>query len=266
MTETDLQALRVWVTRPADQAQNLIDRINAAGGEALAVPTLVIVAPAASRQLPARAQALLERAQTVIFISRNAVDWLWYWLGAQAEGLCRQATTLAVGPATVAALNRRGIDEVQLPEAGADSEALLKLPALSHEIIHDARVVIVRGEGGRELLADTLRRRGASIEYLEVYRRQPNADMQRKIPTLWRDHPPAVIVASSPAGLAALLEMVDDAVLSELRARPLICLGQRLAGQAQALGFERCYPVAAGAGDSAVLNVLYELQSRDRHD
>jgi len=90
----------------------------------------------------------------------------------------------SVGAATAQVLADQGLD-VHYPPSGDDSEALLALPALREAIARtDARVLILRGEGGRELLAERLREQGASVDYLELYRRflpayDPGVLMQR---------------------------------------------------------------------------------------
>ncbi|MGP1664854.1 MAG: uroporphyrinogen-III synthase, partial [Rhodanobacter sp.] len=90
----------------------------------------------------------------------------------------------SVGAATAQVLADQGLD-VHYPPSGDDSEALLALPALREAVARtDARVLILRGEGGRELLAERLREQGASVDYLELYRRflpayDPGVLMQR---------------------------------------------------------------------------------------
>jgi uroporphyrinogen-III synthase len=86
---------------------------------------------------------------------------------------CRHQV-FAVGPGTARALQAHGLDSIITPD-GQDSEALLALPQLAD--VAGKRVVIVRGVGGRALLADTLRARGAQVDFMECYRRmRPRAD------------------------------------------------------------------------------------------
>ena len=89
----------------------------------------------------------------------------------QSGRSCRTLQWFSVGAATAQILADHGLD-VSYPAAGDDSEALLELPQLREAIARpDARVLIMRGEGGRELLAERLREQGASVDYLELYRR-----------------------------------------------------------------------------------------------
>ncbi len=84
-----------------------------------------------------------------------------------------------VGAATAAILEAYGLD-VAYPEQGDDSEALLALPAFEQALrVHDPKVLIMRGEGGREFLAERLRGQGVAVDYLELYRRR-NAVLPRR--------------------------------------------------------------------------------------
>ncbi len=110
---------------------------------------------------------LQEPADLYVFISPNAVT----FAGRLLEGhsLPDGARLAAVGSGTAQALQQAGFKVDLLPDARFDSEGLLALPELSR--LAGRRVVIVRGEGGRPLLGDELRARGADVVYAEVYRR-----------------------------------------------------------------------------------------------
>ncbi len=266
MTEAGEHSCCVWVTRPEPAATALVTAIEQAGMRALAVPTLEIVAPADPEQTRADARRCLAQAGLAVFVSRNAVDWLWQLLGNDAADYLSRLEVVAVGPATAAALQARQIEEVITPPANADSESLLGLPSLQASVVAGRQVTIIRGQGGRELLAETLRERGAGVDYIEVYRRQPCTGSAESLPRLWRDQPPAAIVVTSPAGLEALVAMTAAADRPALLATRLLCLGRRLPAQARALGFEDCIPVPATAGNQAIVQTLRAQLVREAHD
>jgi len=165
MTDPDLAGAGVLVTRPGGQAAQLAAAVDAAGGNAILFPVIDIVARAADA---VRAEAAeLAPPDVCIFVSRNAVE---YGL-EQAAG----ARVAAIGPATADAIVARGGRVDIRPRAGYDSEHLLAEPELAD--MQGKTVRIVRGDGGRELLAETLTRRGAKVQYLCVYeRRLPKVD------------------------------------------------------------------------------------------
>lgn len=257
-TAADLQGLCVWVTRSERQARSLCALLEQAGANVVPVPVLTIIGPEDPRAAKRALAAALSQADLAVFVSRNAVDWAHRLLG-ETMSLRAIPGILAVGPATAAELQQQGITDVQIPAAGADSEALLSLPLLAEEQVRGRRVIIVRGEGGRALLGDTLRARGANVEYVEVYRRCPNPDTRARLPALWRELSPQAIVVSSPAGLEALIDMTDAGLRERLYGCPLLAIGHHLAGQAERLGFRHCRRVSAAGGDRAVVDAVAQL-------
>ncbi len=163
MADAPLAGVGVLVTRPAAQAGELVSAIEAAGGRPIAFPVIEI----APRD-PQRIQADLsgrDDPDIAIFVSRNAVEHGLAWSG--------DAAIAAVGPATAAAIEGAARVVDIRPASGFDSESLLEEPALKD--VRGKTVRIIRGNGGRELLATTLRERGANVDYLEVYaRRMPD--------------------------------------------------------------------------------------------
>jgi uroporphyrinogen-III synthase len=213
-------------------------------------PTVEIRPPAD----PGPARRLLgEPWDLLVFISRNAVE--------QALALAPDAARLAavqraaVGRATAAALTRAGLAPQLVPATGFDSEALLALPAL--EQVAGRRVLILRGEGGRALLGDTLRSRGAEVAYAEVYRRAAPettaadaiADWQRSL---------GYVTATSDEVLTNLLALVPQSAHAWLKSLPLAVLSRRNAATAGEMGFTSVAvaPEASDAGLCAALTTL----------
>lgn len=153
------------VLRPQPQADALCQALTQAGHTPVCCPLFTLTPGRELSQLP---QALAEAA-LVIAVSAPAVEQADAW--RLAQGLSWPATpALAVGPATAAAWQQAGIQALA-PEQ-ADSEGLLALPALQPEAVAGRPVLILRGDSGRELLAQQLTARGARVRYCECYRRQ----------------------------------------------------------------------------------------------
>jgi uroporphyrinogen-III synthase len=138
---------------------------------------------------------------------------------------------------------------VLAPADGSDSEALLALPELADA--RGRRVVIFRGDGGRELLGDTLAARGAAVTYATCYRRsRPDADPAPLVERWQRGALDAVTLTSSE-GLANFRAMLGEAGQFFLRSTPVFVPHARIAARARASGVERV--IATGAGDAGLL-------------
>ncbi|MCL5059725.1 MAG: uroporphyrinogen-III synthase [Candidatus Thermoplasmatota archaeon] len=238
----------VLVTRPAQQAAALAQAIRATGGEAFEFPALAIEAvPVEALSAPL---AQLAEADIAIFISPNAAQFGMAAILA-ACGLPASAEVFAVGPGTARALRARGVSGVVTPD-GQDSEALLALPQLQD--VAGKRVVIVRGVGGRALLAESLAARGAQVRFLECYRRvRPHADAAPLLARWQTGGIDAVTVASAETldNLAALLGEAGRALLLHT---PLFVPHEKIAGAARRFGF--AHVVATPGGDAGLVEGL----------
>jgi uroporphyrinogen-III synthase len=238
----------IVVTRPRAQASALAQSIAAHGGAALLYPTVEIEA---STDLLAGQQIIdgLAQASLAIFVSPTAVQ--------EGLRLVRQRVAwpahlrvAAVGGATRRELERNGYTQVIAPETGADSEALLALPQLAH--VSGQRIVVFRGEGGRQLLGDTLAARGASVTYAQCYRRiRPATDFG---PLLQAWHSVHAVTAYSAQAVRNLFDLLGERGESHLRETPLFVSHARIAGQAARLGAGRIE--IAGPGDDEMLSGL----------
>ncbi len=255
MTATGrLAGLGILVTRPAAQARALCDLIERAGGRAIPFPVMEIE-PVAD---PGPARALLaETWDLMVFVSRNAVEQA---LSLDAGALARASMVAAVGRATASALAHSGRPPDLVPRERFDSEGLLALPALAE--LSGRRVLILRGEGGRALLGETLAERGAEVRYAEVYRRvRPDLDPA----SLLRRWPDEVdlITATSDEVLLNLQSILGDSGRALLHRTPLVVISERGAETARGLGFQRVR-VAGRAADEAILEALGSMVPETR--
>jgi uroporphyrinogen-III synthase len=151
-----------------------------------------------------------------------------------------------IGKSSERALQRFGVENVIAPRGRFDSEALLALPQLAPERMHGRRVVVFRGDGGRELLGETLAARGAIIEYVTCYRRsRPDVDPAPLLDLWARDALDAVTVTSSE-GLRNLFDMVGPAGRARLRTTPVFVPHERIAEEARRLGLRQVILTAPG--------------------
>ncbi|MGZ5531453.1 MAG: uroporphyrinogen-III synthase [Methylomonas sp.] len=239
------------MTRPAAQAENLCELIERQGGEALRFPTLEIVEECPEPELLQRAA----QSDWLIFTSTNAVDFAIKAFGGKMPD-SHKTRIAAVGQATATALQQAGWQVDCVPATEFNSEGLLAEAQLQD--VAGSRCTIVRGVGGREKLAETLRSRGAVVAYLEVYsRRMPNhggADL-----SAWMTGSQlAAVTITSVEALQNLLAMLDEPLIALLRALPLVVVSERIGQTAQQLGFERI-AVSRQPTDAAILETLTTL-------
>ena len=250
-------AVTLIVTRPAAQAAQWVQQLQALGQAASALPLIGVQALADSTALIAAWQRLPSLA-LLVFVSPNAVQ---HFFAARPSGAGHNwpLTLLAgsTGPGTTAALHRAGVPAAQVVEPDPqaqqfDSEALWR--AIQHRQWAGQRVAVVRGEDGRDWLADVLREQGALLEFIAAYQR---------VAPLWSPAEEALLLAaqarpgtylwlfSSSQALAELARLAPAADWSTSRA---MASHPRIVQAARAAGFGMVQSVAPSP--QAVLNRL----------
>ena len=248
-----LKSVRVLVTRPRDQAEHLAHLIEQQGGEAIRFPVIEIAEPKDIQALHAVIDRL-DRFDLAIFISPNAVNRAMNLILARRGVWPRNVRIACVGRGSARELEHFGAGNVIVPASRFDSEALLALPELQQ--VTGNRIVIFRGEGGRELLGDTLKARGADVEYAECYRRtRPHADVTPLLGR-WTRGEIDIVCLTSVDGLRNLFDMLGPAGQPRLTRTPVIVVSARMAEVCRELGFKTEPLVAAQASDEAVLEAI----------
>ena len=244
-----LAGIGVLVTRPEHQAQGLAELIRGLGGEPLLFPAMEIVAQPDDATAPLMKR--LADFELAVFTSPNAARLAMPRI-AQAGGPPAGLRVAALGPGTAAELKKFGVREMITPEADFDSEALLQ--AFSGLQIAGKRVAIFRGQGGREWLGESLRRRGAEVEYVECYRRaKPLRDLADLMP-LWQQGRLRACVATSSEIVINLFDMAGAACRPWLCQTPMFVSHPRVAATAFARGVNTVF--VAGTGDEALASGL----------
>ncbi len=249
-----LAGRHVVVTRPAQQARTLADAIAEAGGTPLLFPVLEILDLDDVQPLMRFAERL-DEFDLAIFISANAVCKALHVVLAERTWPARLSVA-TVGMSSEKELQCRGFTRVIAPRGRFDSEALLELAPLQSVAVAGKRIVIFRGDGGRELLGETLAARGAVIEYCACYRRgKPDLDPAPLFEHWACDRLDAITVTSSE-GLRNLVDMVGESGRPRLYATPLFVPHERIAAQAQRLGVREI--VRTAPGDDGLLGGLID--------
>lgn len=253
MNSKPLLGRTVLVTRPNSQGKALCDAIASHGGCPIHVPMIGIRATDdATDDLNPE---MLHGFAIVIFVSPNAVSFGLRRLGPARPKLYAK-TVIAVGPSTAKRLEDHGFGRVVSPSQEFSSEGVMRLPALQEEHVNGAKVLIIRGSGGREALADGLRRRGATVEYWEVYERfVPRIALGAALDAAAVSIPEIGIVTSL-GSLENLCNAIRAEGLNELYSMPLIVISQRIANEVTKCGFT--YPpfIIDNPGDVTMMKAL----------
>lgn len=251
-SEAPLQGLQVLVTRPAHQAEAFCSALEHDGARAIRFPAIAIGPPPDARAV-AEVAAGLADFHLAIFISANAVQ-------RGLPRLCPDGNwpagtaIAAIGSRTAEELAAWGLRVDLVPATGHNSEALLALPGLAD--LQARRVLIVRGDGGREALATTLRERGAEVVYAEVYRRElPQSDVAALLRT-WGEHGLDLVTVTSGQTLRNLWQLLGPDGQPLLQSTPLLLASEAVRRVALELGCRGPLEVADDATDAAMLAAL----------
>lgn len=221
MNAGPLSNVGVLVTRPAGRARDLVEAIEAAGGSVILFPVLEI--ETRDSAILGEEQASLPPPDIAIFVSSNAVRFGFRYIPASGVRIA------AIGPATRASIEAEGRTVDIYPSGGFDSEHLLQEPELVHATGKAIR--IVRADSGRELLATTLRQRGAQVDYLSAYRRLPIRHSDEDLEQLeraWRAGQIHYVTVMSVATLDSLWSALPDYCRMLLPETPLVTPSERV--------------------------------------
>lgn len=228
--------------RPASDSRALDRRVRAAGGRCWHLPTLRIVPRQDSALAAELARAL--QSDLLLFTSPNAVAAACAALPAAPW----KPAVLAVGSGSAAALRKRGV-ECDWPQR-MDSEGLLAMPALNPP---PSRIALITGVGGRNLLQPALQARGAEVQRIDVYARQPQPPSDRQRKRLQALHEPVALLLSSAEALDVLL--ADPRIAALARIWQPVAASARLAVRAAECGLQPAWQ-AASAAPEALLATL----------
>jgi len=249
-----LKGYTVLVSRPYNQAVSLGAKIEDEGGVAILAP-MIGIRSISEHQRSAALINRLEEYASVIFISRNAVKFGTEKIRAQSKDLSH-VSLYAVGVGSAAELQDRGFSNVQTPLGEFTSEGLLQHDGLQARAIANAKILIIRGAGGREHLRETLISRGAEVDYCEVYERfVPDICLADTISQAGATVPDIAIVTSIE-GVTNFADKIADEGLEQLFDMPLLVVGSRIANEVTQLGFTNPPVIVDNPSDGHVIDAL----------
>lgn len=245
--------MNILVTRPSPAAEQLVSRIRNSGHSAWALPLIEYTPGTQLDILPARLHEL--RAGDLVFaLSKPAVHYAHPALIQAGMHWPDHLEYYAIGRSTALSLHTVSGHEVIWPHEQEISEILIQLPGLQQ--VKGKRALLLRGNGGRKLLAETLHSRGAQVEFIECYQRCAKHYNGAEEGRRWRDRGIDTLVVTSGEMLQQLYTLFPDIDRDEwlLRCR-MIVVSERLATQARESGWANVC-IASGADNDALLRAL----------
>lgn len=261
-----LQPFGIAITRPIDQAKKLSALIELEGGTPISFPLIDIVPLEDYRAFNSTIDAIAEY-DWAIFISSNAVQNGMPRLLQAYDPLPARLRFAAIGPVTAQEMQNFGINTVLTPVGRFDSESLLALPEMRQ--VTGKRIMIFRGVGGREILADTLKARGAQVVFAECYRRVNPQQDATELETLWQNKQCHAIVVTSSEAMRTLLALTEGGRAHWLQNIPLCVNHARIAEEILRLADSVAaghlqIAVADAPGDAAMLACIKNALSQTR--
>lgn len=245
---------RVLLTRARGQNEGLANLLEAMS----LIPVIEPMLEVEPRPVDAGMKRLameLDRFDHVIFVSRNAVQYGMALLDQYWPQWPAGLKWHAVGEATAEELRARDLSPV-VPDQ-ASSEGLLASGVFDQAV--GAKILIVRGEGGREFLAQALGSRGAEVSYLEVYERRPRRLGKAARRTLQQLRPEVAVVYSGET-----LEALASNLEGDCGDVSIVVPSDRVGKLARTSGFKRVV-VAAGMDEASVAEAVQEALGPDEN-
>lgn len=239
------------VTRPAHQNEKLGQLLNSAGFKTLNFPTIEIIASPKTGTLK-QLESSKSNWDIALFVSRNAVDFTFKYL--DPASLPDSIQLGVVGKGSWIALQQHGVHSHIIPASDFNSEGLLASSELQQ--VKDKNIVIFRGQEGRNLLGDTLRERGAKVDYIEAYQRVTPDYPAGHFTQLTQNHYPDLAIFTSEEGLKNAFEILSPGEAEPLTNIPWLLISERMRETARNLGHNADIIIASSASDEGILQAI----------
>lgn len=226
-----LNGLKILNTRPQPQGAEFSRLISACGGHPVDLPALEIIPT--TQWFDALPD--LANVHQVLFVSANAVTYFFNHLKKHHLSLPNSITSIAIGSGTKKVMQDYGLHSILMPER-PDSESLLNLASLQQVV--QKTVLYIKGEGGRPLIASTLKKRKADLVILDVYKRVIPQHSPSYVNALWQDDAVDIILFTSEQAIHNLWALFGKKAHSWLIQKPCVVISERLARAAAQKGMQ----------------------------
>lgn len=227
--------MAVLVTRPDERGKQLVDLLNQSGVVALHLPLFTFEKGSDLENLPGKLSQL-NAGDYVFLVSKSAVDFSANTLKEIGFHWREDLQYFTVGQRTAQYFSCQSERAIRYPISQENSEGLLALPAMQQ--LDDKQILILRGNSGRELFAEQTTARGAKVEILECYRREPIVYNNEEQTSICKRSGVDTLVVTSLEILQALIEFVPEDEQEWLKSCRLVTVSSRIAEAAKQQGWE----------------------------
>ncbi|MDF2184827.1 uroporphyrinogen-III synthase [Grimontia hollisae] len=253
--------MTVLVVRPAPACYELVETLNQSGIKALPAPLLSF---SEGKDLPVLTNTYrrLPSGSVVVAVSPRAIEYTQQQFRNDNTAWRDDLHYVAVGEKTAQVwLEESGINALQPPTE--DSEGMLSLSVFGEP--EHLEVLILRGNGGRALLGNTLASRGAKVHYFEAYQRHWTSDSLLSLAMQWQAENVDTLVVTSGEQLSLLCQTISESNQQWLRECHILVPSKRIYNQAIGLGFNtiRC---VNSASNTALFHALNEMINSGHSD
>jgi len=253
-----MNGIRVLNTRPVHQSKHLTEKLMAWGAQAICFPTIEIKTSHQCQNSFGIDQTISEY-DIALFVSQNAVQHAFYFI--DAAHIPASLKIGVIGKGSLEYLTQYGVKASGMPDNTYNSEGLLSSDLLSN--VSNKKIIIFRGQAGRNLLGDTLLERGASVTYCEVYKRSipvvKESDYEAAL-----EHKPDVAIFTSSEGLLHAFKMLKPEHGKALLQTPWLLISERMKKTAYDLGHNSDIIIAQQASDEGIMSALKQWALRQQ--
>lgn len=245
--------MTILVTRPSPAGEQLVSRLRAQGKMAYSFPLIEFAPGRQLAQLPEQLAALAP-GSLIFVLSQHVIHFAHSLFRHKGIDWPKEHNWFAIGRTSALTLHAASQLTVHYPRGRETSEVLLQLPELQH--IHGKQALILRGNGGRELLGETLQERGADVVFCECYQRNEVNYNAMEEACRWYDQQISTLVVTSGEMLQQLYALIPAWYRENwLLQCQLLVVSERLANLARDLGWHDIR-VADNADNDALLRAL----------
>lgn len=237
----------IWISRPGKDGEQMATLAKQMGLVPWVMPAIDIMWLTPSKS----SLRGMSQAEVAVVTSRHAIT------GLEKAGLALPAQVkkwFAIGQSTAKALAERGIEAV-VPEQ-TDSEGMLQ--TLLAEISGGQTLLLLKGEGGRTLIANQLQTRGVDVVEVSLYRRICKPISLGMIETFLKQAYP-ILTAASAETLSCMFASVPTEQKAKLRHLPLVVMSDRVGHYAQDHGWQGHIIVADEASSLGLLQAAQQV-------